>query len=976
MPKDIGNLIGKNIDASTSQASAVWKIQDQIRFKRSGSWPSLTNITSQYQISRSLMFNSPDSSHLSRSFGTPTTNTVWTLSIWVKRSQLGASPFALFSAGTSEINFQNDVIYFYSAGPSTAAVSTAVFRDPSSWYHVVFVSNGATVTGYVNSNLVINYTGTLPQFNSVTTHTIGKYASSSADYFSGYLADIHFIDGQALTPNSFGETDSNGEWQPKAYIGSYGNNGFKLDFADNSANTSNTLGKDTSGNGNNWTPYNLNVGNMNPTTFVAPGVNDAVNGTIANGGTPYWIDVLPTSANLSYSGGTMINVHDGNLSSYAYWVGDEYVIGNVMQARLDLRDFPIVTSVRIYSVGISGYVSYFARLLDASKNVIGGTTIDISPISLAWNSVPVAGSPRYLEIYTTSGIARRVFLHEIEVNGIRLTNNIAGRGNIFVDTPTSYGNGSPTFDTGVGAEVRGNYCTWNPLSTTSGTFSDGNLKYTGPGAWARANGTLSVNSGKWYWEIVITSNPSSGFGGRYNGWGVGLVSTHSSTDSQPTDAFVYWDVGFYQNWSATTIGTSSVSTGDIISFALDCDTNMITVRKNNTVIVSLLPLGTTSGNRLCPFHLAYNDTFSPSVANFGQLPFVYTAPSGFRALCDSNLSEPTIINPSTVMDTNLYTGNGSSITVSQLNFSPDLVWIKSRSGNTDHALYDTVRGATLDIASNLTTGQTTQSTGLTSFLSNGFSLGSLLKVNSTSSAYVSWCWDAGSGSAVLNQQGDTNSVVKANIGAGFSIATFTSPSSPGAYSVGHGLGVKPNFTIIKRINDGDSWFCWHIGLGDNLTEYLMLYSIAGQITQGGMWGTIGRTVNACGFASQISTFAASNYVMYNFAPVDGYSSFGKYTGNGSANGPFVFCNFRPKFLMIKRTDTLSNWRIFDSRRPGYNVTNLTLIPNSSSNESTLSVDFLSNGFKLRDADTDTNAVSGIYIYSAFAESPFKYARAR
>jgi hypothetical protein len=319
-----------------------------------------------------------------------------------------------------------------------------------------------------------------------------------------------------------------------------------------------------------------------------------------------------------------------------------------------------------------------------------------------------------------------------------------------------------------------------------------------------------------------------------------------------------------------------------------------------------------------------------------------------------------------------YTGTGSTLTpTSSLGFNPDLVWIKSRSAATDHTIYDSVRGARARLESNTLDAEVTSDNGLTAFNSNGFTLGTLAQVNTNAATYAGWCWDAGS-STVTNTAGSITSSVRANASAGFSVITWTAPSS-GSYSIGHGLGVAPSLLIIKSRNASDNWGVYHSSVG--FQKYLWLNS------------TIAATTDALSFTGSSSTtfsFGTSiangnNFLGYAFAPVNSYSVFGSYTGNGSADGPFVFCGFRPKYLLYKRSDSANAWVVFDSVRGTYNLNTPHLQPHLSSAESDVStygVDFLSNGFKLRSTDASMNASGGTYVYACFAESPFSLARAR
>lgn len=337
---------------------------------------------------------------------------------------------------------------------------------------------------------------------------------------------------------------------------------------------------------------------------------------------------------------------------------------------------------------------------------------------------------------------------------------------------------------------------------------------------------------------------------------------------------------------------------------------------------------------------------------------------------------PTILKGNTVFDVVTYTGNGGTQSITGLNFTPDLVWIKGRSGATDHAIYDAVRGVTIDLASNTTAAETTQTGGVTSFNSNGFSIGSLAKVNTNGATYTAWCWNAG-GTTVTNTAGTITSQVRANASAGISIVSYTGNGITGS-TVGHGLNKSPSFIIIKARNGTSDWPVYHSSFTSTSdTLWLDLSAKLGDYTN---------RFDVTGFTSNLFKTGSNNndinlvsvsYVAYCFAPVSGFSAFGSYTGNGSADGPFVFCNFSPKWILLKRTDTTGNWYVWDTARDTFNVASKELYPNLSNAEATnADLDILSNGFKIRATTADFNANAGTYIYAAFASNPFTISRAR
>jgi hypothetical protein len=795
-----------------------------------------------FNVERSLRFNSADSAYLNRTMGAAaTSNTKTTFSCWVKRSTLGSLQYIFASYENSNVAggiyfTSGDIISIYldmsaAGSDETTWSTTAVFRDVSAWYHVVVsidvsqATNANKVLLYVNGvsqTLTASQTGTIVTTQRLLANgasdTIGKYFNSSG-YGNFYLTEYNVIDGQALTPSSFGETDTNtGVWKPKAYSGTYGTNGFYLKFADNSGTTSTTLGKDSSGNGNNWTPNNFSV--------------------------------------------------------------------------------------------------------------------------------------------------------------------TAGSGNdSLVDSPTSYGT-----DSGLGAEVRGNYATWNPLAksllTGTFTFSNGNLDVSdAASSYGAVLATLGASSGKWYWEVTcVSSGGSSGY--------IGIVPS-SATD--PT-VFGYPGAGGSYSYSTngqkftsnsgTTYG-ATYTTGDIIGVALDLDAGTLVFYKN----------GSSQGTAFS----SLSGSFVPSVgdgagatqyswtANFGQRAFAYTAPSGFKSLVTQNLPTPTIGATSTTQagkyfNTVLYTGNGSTQSITGVGFQPDFVWAKARSAANWHILSDVVRGATSYLHSNNTDAEGTNSAVISSFNSDGFTLGSNATINGNGNTNVAWNWKA-NGAGSSNTAGTITSTVSANTTAGFSIVTYTGTGANA--TVGHGLGVAPSMVIVKQRGGTTNWTVYHAGVAsDAQTDYLSLNLTDAAIDNNVVWNDTAptTTVFSLGTGAAVNTNTGT-YVAYCFAPVAGYSAFGSYTGNGSADGPFVFTNFRPRYLMVKEASGTSaasgNWVIHDAVRDTYNVCGLRLVADNSYAEGTVNAfDFLSNGFKLRTTDVGRNESGGTYIYMALAENPFKYSLGR
>jgi hypothetical protein len=342
------------------------------------------------------------------------------------------------------------------------------------------------------------------------------------------------------------------------------------------------------------------------------------------------------------------------------------------------------------------------------------------------------------------------------------------------------------------------------------------------------------------------------------------------------------------------------------------------------------------------------------------------------------MSTPTIPAGNLFMNATLYTGNGTSSTVlngvSGQSFQPDLVWIKSRGTANQHNLIDSVRGVGFRLRSDGTNADEA-TPGTFTLNSNGFTTTtSNVSFNASGDPLVGWQWKAG-GTAVTNTSGTISAQVSANTTSGFSIATYTGNGSTGA-TVGHGLGVAPAMIIVKKRSSTGNWITYHTSTGINQYLYLNLTSASATATP--TWGVSSTTFTLQQSFSDYNDNGVT-YVAYCWSQIAGYSAFGSYTGNGSSDGPFIYTNFRPRFVMVKRTDTTANWTIRDTSRNPYNSANLGLFPNLSAAEDSTSgrdIDILSNGFKIRGTDSDLNTSSGTYVYACWAENPFKYSNAR
>jgi hypothetical protein len=1056
-------------------------------------------------ISRSLRFNSADSAYLSRTPASAGNRKTWTWAGWVKRSKLGISGTLFASRPTSSplaIFYFSDQDYLRldtNSNTFGSFATNAVFRDCSAWYHIVFVADSSQVTSsnrlklYVNgveqtfSSITYPSQDTEGQINTATLHGIGAINPSTyTDYFDGYLADIYFIDGQALDPSSFTETDATtGQLIPKAYTGSYGTNGFHLEFADNSSNTATTLGKDTSGNSpaNNWSPVNLSTTTGGPTSVAAasgalPIYNTtdtygAVKGTGtrtdsnsssivlaipmdgANNGTTF----TDESATIRGSGSALSLTRNGDTKTSTaqskYYGSSGYFDGTgdtltttIGSSAIGSGNFTIEGWV--YHTSLYNYITWLSTTRGATGFNIGtdGAGIVVwyssSGRQIASSSGLVKTNTWHHFAYVRNGSTLTAYLDGNSVGSATVTTNFSATslciggldnsseyltgylsdvriysvakytGNFnppsstqnptigagcdsLVDVPT---NGSQT-DTGVGGEVRGNYGTFNALVLNGNTLTNGNLSYLAGAANKPTLTTFGIPpTGKWYFEFTDVDSSGSFTGGvgtesvsvssylgsDANGWG---YQTHPS------------NAGYHNNGVFTTTGRiNGAGSNTILGVAIDRDAQKIWFSVNGTFVNSGAP---ASGTNAQYSNLPTSGFLLPGAStnnaanihfNAGQRPFAYTAPSGFKALCTANLPAPLVTKPNTVMDVKLYTGTGSSQSITGLGFNPDFVWIKNRSSSgSSHALFDVVRGADNRLRSNGTDAELSPAIygTLSSFDSAGFTVApgssDSVETSASGSTYVAWTWDAGS-STVTNTQGSITSSVRANATAGFSVITWTQSGSSGdTPTVGHGLGVTPSMIIVKSRSNAQSWRVYHTTLGVNQVINLDSTGAAATVGSPPAW-SVSSTTFGCKNGQIVDS--GYTYVGYAFAPVAGYSSFGSYTANASSDGPMVWLGFKPKLILIKAASdagdmTYASWLMLDTSRDTYNICTASLYANKSQGEglrgngtsSGTYLDILSNGFKIRYNGSEVNGVNGqTYIYCAWAESPFNYARAR
>jgi hypothetical protein len=396
--------------------------------------------------------------------------------------------------------------------------------------------------------------------------------------------------------------------------------------------------------------------------------------------------------------------------------------------------------------------------------------------------------------------------------------------------------------------------------------------------------------------------------------------------------------------------------------------------------------------------LAYNSA-DLTVANFGQDSsfagnktaqgnqdgndigdFYYTPPTGYLALCTKNLPD-VAVTPSEHFNTVLYTGNGGTNVITGVGFQSDWTWIKQRSNADSNVVFDAVRGVHKRLVTDATAAEadwTSVDKGLDVFSSDGFTVkddsSGNYSVNKNSGTFVAWNWKA-NGSGSSNTNGSITSTVSANTDAGFSIVGYTGTGGANI-TIGHGLSKAPEFIMIKNRDSAYDWRGYTETTG--LDNYLRLNTNDAQTASSGVWGNPTSTVFQLGpHAFSQYNENGDDYIAYCFHSVDGYSKVGSYTGNGNADGTFVYTGFGVRWILIKNASSSGEWMLFDNVRSTFNPIDKELYANTSDTEGTVDRgDLVSNGIKIRNTSASLNTSGNTYIYIAFASVPFKFGNAR
>ena len=564
-----------------------------------------------------------------------------------------------------------------------------------------------------------------------------------------------------------------------------------------------------------------------------------------------------------------------------------------------------------------------------------------------------------------------------------------------------------------------NFCTMNSINDHAlgtGTLEGGNnhIHFQASSTTGHIDGTMAVESGKWYWEIFYKddSADSPAVGVREASNQTGTLQSYGLDDSG-------WqqDVGSVRLTSGGTVskgtgsGASSIDTtppaivtGDIVSIALDMDNSTITYRVNNEAYGndSGPPNPTTDGitaavlpTSATPYVSGYNG--DEVVMNFGADSsfngtktaqgfqdsndigdFFFEPPSGYLALCTKNLPEPSI-KPRDYFNVSTWTGDGSEQEISGVGFQPDWVWLKNTSSNVSSGIYDAIRGATKEIDSDSVASETTLAQGLKSFDTDGFTLGTDASVGENTAGFVGYSWLAGGGAGSSNTDGSINTgSTTVSQEAGLAISTYTGNATSGA-TVGHGLGAVPEMVMVSNVNTNGGWNIYHTAWGNGKTGPLQSYEPVS--TASNIWNDTTPTSSVFSLGNNGAVNGNNQtYVAYCIKSIPGYSKVGAYVGNGNDDGVFVNLGFRPMFILVKNLTEYKAYLIRDSKRSPLNPVNEGYhadLPNAqNANTAEYNVDFLSNGFKALNDDGVQNKAGITYAYWAYAETPFKYANAK
>ena len=943
-----------------------------------------------FSIDQSLRFNDDDSAYLSATQKSGTTTT-WTFSSWVKRCELSAQN-PIFTVGANNTN--DFLLYFLQATDVIDIIvrsgssihgrfeTTQVFRDTSAWYHIVFVYDSTNATStermrlYVNGERVTAFnTETYPSQNQVSivnnssyTMYLGQLRGSADSNFDGYLAEVNLIDGTALTPASFGETDSDtNQWIAKKYTGSYGTNGFFLPFSN---------GSDWSyrfdGNGdwitvpsNSGNPFDFGTGDFTIEGWFYTQRNGSATyywGISQGGGTSQKINFGDASGNgtlgVDINGTTVIN--SSTVDTLDKWVHlavvregtganqlKLYANGTLVGSGTSSVDFASFTANFVLghngeywpsaAAAFEGYISNF--------RVVKGTAVYTSSFTPSVSPLTAISGTTYLTAQSSTFVDNSSLGQTVTVNGntyadknspfqLDFADDHSGNANNFAPNNLNYND--VVIDT-----PENNFATVNPLVKSTNTFSEGNLKVTAStSAGSKWASTIGVSSGKWYAEFITTAS----------NFAIGITADNTERDylgnSDGNTSIAWWPAtsgtNLFINGSNTAWAgnTTTWANGDIVGLALNADDEEISIYKNGTLISPAVSYSSynwtqaffAGGNYASG--LIYYTNFGQDSSFAGEKTaqgnggvgedFYYTPPTGYKALNTNNLDDPSIALPTDHFNTVLYTGNGSTQSITGVGFQPDFTWLKNRGSSYQHQAYDAVRGATEKLLPSNTDAETTDATALSSFDSDGFSLGSNVGVNQNTINHVGWNWKGS------DTPSKTYTVTVTNPGSGNRYTLDTRVSGTNAMPITLEEGGTYTFDQADNSNSGHPlrFSTTSNGTHGGGSEYTTGVTTNGTPGSAGAYTRITVAASAptlyyyctahSGMGAEITTPATGSGVsnldgtiasVTNANTTAGFSIV-SYTGTGAAATIGHGLASQPEMVIIKRRNATVNWVVY------------------------------------------------------------------
>ena len=914
---------------------------------------------SGYTIDRSLRFNKSEYHYLTRTPSSTGNQKVWTFSAWIKRTNLVNNNHYIYSAHSGSdyfsLYFQNDNLYsYYSPGNNYGVISDREFRDVGAWFHLVHQVDAANTTQRVwingeelslnsgrnpgNSNYPMNESGV-----AMVVGTASWWLDNNASDM--YLAEVHYSDGNKYTPSDFVETDADtGQLIPKEVAITYGTNGFYLNFSDNSGTTATTLGKDSSGNGNNFTPTNL-------------ATNDAVKDSPTNN----FCTFNPLS---NYDGLTLA---EGNLkaTSTSGWKQTRGIIGvssgkwyfEVRCNSIDVTESWIAGIHEVFGRDTDNYYWYnpsytatgfgYAYGVQDNNQKRGNTASMDGSFSSDVTAGKVVGIRMNLDdneiLISVDGVDKGK-MYDIQ-SGIT-----------YAPAVNIYGSSSATLNCGQDSTFHGQ-------ESSGGNTDSGGI---GDFAYAVPSGYKALCSANLPDPTILLPN------NHFNTLlytGNGAASGHQITG-----------LNFQPDW--VWIKNRGETYDHMLFDALRgvgkyLESNDTTAEATGTHLESFDSDGFTVGQgNLSNRTNANNKSYVGWSWNAGDTDGkTYTvkvvSDSGNKYRFD-DFGTSAVTLDLAEGGTYIFDGSDSSMASHPIKLSET-----SNGTHGGGSSYNTGVTYLLDGAS------VTESAYVSGYASATTRQLKIVVAASAPTLYYYCHYHSGMGGAIntnstlgsSNFDGSIQTTVKANQSAGFSIVLYEGQGSSDI-TLGHGLNAVPNVVLVKERTGTRAWIMYHSTLGAN--KYLQLATTQVALTNNDLFGNTTPTSSVFTVSDAGTSDSGDDYVAYCFSSVVGYSKFGSYTGNNANDGTFVFTGFSVAFLLVKRTDSTRDWLIYDNKRSTFNVIDDFLEPNNITAEqsaSANSVDFVSNGFKFRNNSGDMNG-AGTYIYFAFAEAPFKNARAR